>query len=347
MALPAILPGTEYDVVVYGTTSAGGARSVQAKAMGKTVVIVGPDRHLGGLSSGGLGFTDTGNKAVIGGIAREFYRRVWRHYDRGDAWRWQAQSEYGNTGQGTPAVDGAQRTRWIFEPHVAEQVFEDFVREDGIPVYRDEWLDRVQGVKKDGARILALTMLSGKSYAGKMFIDATYEGDLMAAAGVAYHVGREAKRGYGEEGEGVQPGVLHHWHHVGVVKEKISPYVVPGDPGRGVLPRISTEPPGNSGEGDRRVQAYCYRLCLTDLPENCVPFPKPEGYDPGQYELLLRVFAAGWSEVFQKFDPIPNHKTDVNNHGPASLDNIGYNYDYPEASYARRREILRDHETYQ
>ncbi len=347
MALPAILPGTEYDVVVYGTTSAGVAAAVQAKAMGKTVVIVGPDRHLGGLSSGGLGFTDTGNKAVIGGIAREFYRRVWRHYDRADAWRWQAQSEYGNTGQGTPAVDGAQRTRWIFEPHVAEQVFEDFVREDGIPVYRDEWLDRVQGVKKDGARILALTMLSGKSYAGKMFIDATYEGDLMAAAGVAYHVGREAKRVYGEEWNGVQPGVLHHWHHFGVVKEKISPYVVPGDPGSGVLPRISTEPPGNSGEGDRRVQAYCYRLCLTDLPENCVPFPKPEGYDPGQYELLLRVFAAGWREVFQKFDPIPNHKTDVNNHGPVSLDNIGYNYDYPEASYARRREILREHETYQ
>ncbi len=284
---------------------------------------------------------------MIGGIAREFYRRVWRHYDRADAWRWQAQSEYGNTGQGTPAVDGAQRTRWIFEPHVAEQVFEDFVREDGIPVYRDEWLDRVQGVKKDGARILALTMLSGKSYAGKMFIDATYEGDLMAAAGVAYHVGREAKRVYGEEWNGVQPGVLHHWHHFGVVKEKISPYVVPGDPGSGVLPRISTEPPGNSGEGDRRVQAYCYRLCLTDLPENCVPFPKPEGYAPGQYELLLRVFAAGWREVFQKFDPIPNHKTDVNNHGPVSLDNIGYNYDYPEASYARRREILREHETYQ
>lgn len=337
----------DYDVVVYGGTAAGVTAAVQAKAMGKSVIIVGPDKHLGGLTSGGLGWTDTGNKAVIGGLAREFYHRVWRHYDGADAWRWQKKSEYGNTGQGTPAIDGAQRTMWIFEPSVAEKIFEDFVRENKITVMRGEWLDRAKGVKKDGARIVAITMLSGKTYAGKMFIDATYEGDLMAAAGVAYHVGREANAVYGEQHNGVQTGVLHHRHHFGYLKEKLSPYVVPGDPKSGVLPRVSAADPGKFGEGDAKVQAYCYRMCLTDVPENRIPFAKPAGYDPKQYELLARIYAAGWTETFGKFDPIPNHKTDTNNHGPFSTDNIGMNYDYPEASYERRKQILQEHETYQ
>ena len=337
----------EFDVVIYGGTSAAVTAAVQVKRMGKRVIIVCPEKHLGGLSAGGLGWTDTGDKSVIGGLAREFYHRVWLHYDRPEAWRWQQKSEYGNRGQGTTAIDGSQRTMWIFEPSVAEKIFEDFVREAQIPVVRNEWLDRAKGVKKEGARIVAITMLSGRKYSGRMFIDATYEGDLMAAAGVSYHVGREANRVYGEEHNGVQTGVLHHRHHFGVLKEGISPYVVPGDPTSGVLPRISTASPGVFGEGDNKVQAYCYRMCLTAEPENRIPFVKPEGYDPSQYELLVRIYAAGWKETFYKFDPIPNHKTDTNNHGPFSTDNIGMNYDYPEASYERRREILREHETYQ
>jgi hypothetical protein len=341
------LLAADYDLVVYGGTSAGVIAAVQAKKMGKTAVIVGPDKHLGGLSSGGLGFTDTGNKAVIGGLAREFYHRVWSHYDQPEAWKWQKRSEYGNRGQGTPAIDGEQRTMWIFEPHVAERIFDEFVKEFEIPVHRDEWLDRANGVKKSGARIVSITMLSGKSFAGRMFIDATYEGDLMAAAGVDYHVGREAQSVYGEQWNGVQTGVLHHRHHFGVLKTNISPYVVPGDPSSGVLPRITPEPPGEYGQGDKKVQAYCFRMCLTDHADNLVPFPKPDGYDPAQYELLLRIFEAGWREMFHKFDPIPNRKTDTNNHGPMSTDNIGYNYDYPEASYERRREIIQEHETYQ
>lgn len=339
--------GKQYDLVIYGGTAAAVTAAVQAKRMGKSVIVVSPDKHLGGLSSGGLGFTDTGNKAVIGGLAREFYHRVWLIYQKPETWNWEKREAFGNKGQGTPAIDGENRTMWIFEPHVAEQVFEDLIRENQIPVIRNEWLNRKGGVKKDGARIVAFRTLSGKSYAGKMFIDATYEGDLMAAAGVAYHVGREAKSVYGEEWNGVQTGVLHHRHHFGVLKEKISPYRIPGDPKSGLLPRISPDPPGEYGAGDKKVQAYCFRMCLTDLPENRVPFPKPAGYDPGNYELLLRIFNAGWRETFQKFDRIPNRKTDTNNHGPFSTDNIGMSYDYPDASYERRRQILREHEQYQ
>jgi hypothetical protein len=347
MAAPLAAAEPTYDVVVYGGTSAGVMAAVQAKRMDRSVIIVCPDKHLGGLSSGGLGWTDTGNKAVIGGLAREFYGRVWKHYQQPEAWRWQKPEEYGNRGQGTPAIDGDQRTMWIFEPHVAEKVFEDFVAEYQIPVHRDQWLDRASGVTRSGPRIESITMLSGDTYRGKIFIDATYEGDLMAAAGIEYHVGREAQSDYDEKWAGVQTGVLHHRHHFGVLKKPVDPYVVPEDPSSGVLPRISAEPPGEFGQGDDKVQAYCFRMCLTDLPENRVPFAKPAGYDPGQYELLVRIYDAGWRETFDKFDPIPNRKTDTNNHGPMSTDNIGMNYDYPDASYERRREIIREHETYQ
>ncbi|WP_153558710.1 FAD-dependent oxidoreductase [Roseimaritima sediminicola] len=337
----------EADVIVYGGTSGGVIAAVQAKKMGRSVILVCPDKHLGGLSSGGLGWTDTGNKSVIGGLAREFYHRVWKHYDQDEAWKWQPRSDYGNKGQGNAAIDGKQRTMWIFEPHVAEQVFDDLVREHQIPVHRDQWLDRTSGVSKRDGRIQAIRMLSGQTYRGRSFVDATYEGDLMAAAGVDYHVGRESQQQYGEQWNGVQTGVLHHGHHFGVLPTPVSPYRIPDDPSSGLLPRISPDPPGEYGSGDHRVQAYCFRMCLTDHPENRVAFPKPEGYDPDQYALLLRVLEAGWREGFQKFDPIPNHKTDTNNHGPFSTDNIGFNYDYPEADYERRREIIREHEVYQ
>lgn len=337
-------PEEIFDLVIYGGTSAGIVAAVQAKKMGKTAVIVCPDKHLGGLSAGGLGFTDTGNKSVIGGLSRDFYHRVWKEYQKPETWTWQKRDEYGNKGQGTPAMDGEHRTMWIFEPHVAEQVFEDYVKEFSIPVHRDRWLDRKNGVKKEGDRIVSIATLDGAVWRGKMFIDATYEGDLMAAAGVSYHVGREANATYGETWNGNQVGVLHHGHHF---KKPISPYVVPGKPESGLLPHIDNDPPGEKNSEDKRLQAYCYRMCLTNLAENRIPFPKPEGYDPREYELLVRVFEAGWREHFGKFDPIPNHKTDTNNHGPFSTDDIGANYDYPEATYERRREILRAHQVYQ
>lgn len=333
------------DVIIYGGTASAVMAAVQVKKMGKSVIVVSPDKHLGGLSSGGLGFTDTGNKGVIGGLSKEFYQRLFTHYDSDKAWIWQKKSEFGNKGQSTVALDGTLKSMWIFEPHVAENTFEQFVKEYEIHVLRNEWLDRSSNgtVKKEG-KIVSFKTLTGNIFTGKMFIDATYEGDLMAAAGVNYHVGREANSVYNEKWNGVQTEVFQHGHYF---QTKISPYKIAGDPSSGLLSEVSTEPAAAYGSGDKKLQAYCFRMCLSNHPDNRIPFSKPEGYDPARYELLARVFAAGWRETFNKYDLIPNRKTDTNNHGPFSTDYIGKNYDYPEASYERRREIIKDHELYQ
>ena len=333
------------DVIIYGGTASAVMAAVQVKKMGKTVIIVSPDMHLGGLSSGGLGFTDTGNKEVIGGLSKEFYQRLFKHYDSDKAWIWQKKAEFGNKGQSTVALDGATKSMWIFEPHVAENTFEQYISENKITVYRNEWLDRsANGTEKKLDAIVSFKTLSGNSYKAKMFIDATYEGDLMAAAGINYHVGREANSLYGEKWNGVQAEVFQHGHYF---KHKVSPYKIEGDPKSGLLPEISSEPIAENGTGDKKIQAYCFRMCLSNHPENRISFAKPENYDPQRYELINRVFAKAWRETFDKFDLIPNRKTDTNNHGPFSTDYIGKNYDYPEASYERRKEIIKDHELYQ
>lgn len=326
-----------YDVVIYGGTSAGVVAAVQAKRMGKTAIIVEPGKHLGGLTAGGLGWTDSGNKAVIGGISREFYQRVKKYYDDPAAWKYEESKGYSRY---RPQDDAM----WTFEPRVAELIYVRMIKEDEIPVVREQPLDRADGVEKSGARIAAITTLSGKTYRGRMFIDATYEGDLMAAAGVSYTVGRESNSQYGESLNGVQKRENIHSHRF--VKQ-VDPYVVPGDPKSGLLPGVHGDPPGEEGQADHRVQAYCYRMCMSNVPENRVPFPKPAGYDEQRYELLLRNFEAGDLRFPMKPDMMPNGKTDTNNNCAFSTDNIGMNYDYPEASYERRAEILREHETYQ
>lgn len=335
----------EYDVVVYGATSAGVAAAVQVRRMGKSVVIVGPDKHLGGLTAGGLGWTDSGNKNAVGGLSREFYQRVWTHYQSDEAWQWQPKSEFGTRNQSPPGKDGDGSTMWVFEPKVAEAIYERWTDEHDIPVARGEYLDRTAaGTIMDGKQIKSIRMLSGNVYTAKMFIDATYEGDLMAAAGVSYHVGREANSVYAEEWNGVQVGVLHHSHFFA---NPTSPFVVPGDASSGLLPNVSSQPPGKKGDADKRIQAYCFRMCLTNKDENRIEFRKPQNYDPAQYELLLRVFDSGWREMFRKFDSMPNHKTDTNNHGPFSTDFIGMNYGYPEGSYEQRAAITQAHRDYQ
>jgi len=332
-----------YDVVIYGGTSAAVIAAVQTKIMGKSVIILCPEQHLGGMTSSGLGWTDAGKKHVIGGLSRDFYHRIWEKYSDTSRWVWQGRAEYGNRAQGGRAIDAETQTMWTFEPHVAEEVYEDLIREYTIPVKRDYWLDRENGVRVENGKIVEITFLNGESYQGKIFMDATYEGDLMAGAGVTYIVGREGNDVYHETLNGVQTqnATKHQF------TDPVDPYVVPGDADSGLLPRIHEGGPGEEGEGDQRIQAYCYRMCLTQVPENRVPFPRPEGYDSTQYELMLRLLETGYRQVFNKFDPIPNKKTDTNNHGPFSTDNIGMNYDYPEASYERREEILAEHEQYQ
>ncbi len=331
-----VVPGATHDIVIYGCTSAGIIAAVQAKRMDKSVILVCPDQHLGGLSSQGLGWTDTGDNSVIGGLSRNFYARIKAAYDDDARWKQQTKASYSH-------YDAAADSMWVFEPHVAEEIFEDLVAEYQLSIVRNEWLNRETGVTLEGARITSITALSGNTYPGSMFIDATYEGDLMAAAGVSYTVGREGNAQYGETLNGIQAAAADSHQFT----SKISPYVVEGDANSGLLPRISEDPPGVDGQGDGRLQAYNYRVCLTNDATNKIPFSEPEGYDATQYELLLRTLLAGSRHIFGKFDPAPNRKTDTNNNGSFSTDNIGMNYDYPEASYEERAAILLEHQTYQ
>ncbi|MFH5803438.1 FAD-dependent oxidoreductase [Alienimonas sp. DA493] len=337
-------PADAYDVVVYGGTSAGVVAAVQAKKMGRSVVLIEPTRRLGGLTTGGLGQTDIGNKQAIGGLSREFYRRVREHYADPAAWTWQKREDYRDGGQTKTGPN--EDAMWTFEPSVALKIMNDLVREHEVPVVYQQRLDRSgDGVQKEETRITAIRMETGEEYRGKTFIDATYEGDLLAEAGVSYVVGREAVDEYGESFNGVQtrgPGVDNHNFVKGV-----DPYVQQGDPSSGLLPYIDPEGPGEEGSGDRRVQAYCFRMCLTDHPENRIPFAKTAGYEERHYELLLRNYEAGYAGVPWINSAMPNRKTDTNNRAGFSTDFIGQNYDYPEASYEERDRIVQAHRDYQ
>jgi hypothetical protein len=342
--VPGRAPGAEppsaraYDVVVYGGTSGGIAAAVQAARMGKSVVLVEPGKHLGGLTSGGLGATDIGNKAAIGGISREFYRRVARHYAGDEAWVHQTREAFRKQSRRDQAQED---TMWTFEPRVAEAIYREMLREAKVLVLLQERLDLKSGVTREGSMIKAITMESGLVLRGSMFIDAGYEGDLMAKAGVSYHIGRESNATYDETINGVFFGDKHQF------KVPVDPYVVPGDPASGLLPGIHGGDPGQPGQGDRRVQAYNFRMCMTDVPANRIPFPKPEGYDPKRYELLLRYIQGGVWDALGSITPMPNRKTDTNNNGGFSTDNIGMNYDYPDGDYATRDRTFREHVTYQ
>ncbi len=327
-----------YDVVVYGGTSAGVAAAVQVARLGQSVVLIEPGRHVGGLSAGGLGATDIGNKAAIGGIAREFYRRLGKHYLQDEAWRHQRRAAFGLSYSPT-----GEPEMWRFEPRVAERAFLRMLEEAQVPVRFGERLDLDNGVRKAGTRIVSVSMESGSVFRGKVFLDATYEGDLMAKAGVSYHVGREANSVYDETLNGVQ--TRHAKYHQ--FKVPVDPYVVPGDAASGLLPGIHAGGPGREGDGDHRVQAYCFRMCLTDVAENRIPFPRPEGYDPQRYELGARYIQAGVFDVMNLSKSMPNRKTDTNNKGAFATDNIGMNYAYPDGDYETRERIIEEHKTYQ
>ena len=330
---------SQSDVIVYGATSGGVAAAVQAARMGKSVVLIEPGQHVGGLTSGGLGRTDIGNKGAIGGIARDFYQRVYRHYVNAAAWKHETRDQYVARAKGFVDAD----TMWGFEPHVAEEILRAMLADAGVATVFQERLDLARGVHKEGTRIVSIAMESGKVYAAKVFIDASYEGDLLARAGVRYATGREANAQYDETLDGVQ--TRHATKHQFTVS--VDPFIVPGDRASGLLPGLHGGSPGTDGEGDRRIQAYNYRMCLTNVPENRIAIARPAGYDRRRYEILLRYIEAGGKIVMGNPEPMPNRKSDTNNNGAFSTDDIGMNYEYPEAGYAAREKMAAEHRDYQ
>jgi hypothetical protein len=302
----------ETDLCIYGASPGGITAAIQAARLNRSVVLLEPGPRMGGMTTSGLGFTDIGNKAAVGGLAREFYRRIGRHYGESEA--------------------------WTFEPHVAEKVFREWLTEAGVPVHCRQF---IAGVERTGARLSALLTLGGLVVRAKMFIDASYEGDLLAHAGCAHAIGREANTTYQETLNGAQ---IHGTHQFDA---PVDPYALAGDVASGLLPGIESGEPV-VGAGDHRIQAYCFRMCMTDDPANRIPFPRPPNYDPRWYVLLERYFEAGWRDVFSKFDRLRvRTKTDTNNHGAVSSDFVGQNHAWPGADYAIREAIFQAHVTYQ
>lgn len=302
------------DIVIYGGTAAGIMAAVQAQKMGKSVVVIEPSNRIGGLTTGGLGDTDVGMKEAIGGLSLEFYRRVARKYGEGGA-------------------------RWLFEPKVALEVLQEFVAEHSIDVVYGERLELNGGVEKRGATIQSIRMESGKIYRGKVFIDATYEGDLLGKSGVAYFVGRESNSQYGETLNGIHPG--------NELPGGIDPYVVKGVPESGLLLRVNPDRGGDIGDGDTKLQAYNFRMCLTNNPDNRIEIEKPEGYNEADYEILFRAIEQGQSTKFFKLNLVTPDKTDSNNNSGISTDYNGMNHSYAEADYQTREQIWKDHLVYQ
>jgi len=300
------------DICIYGGVSGGVIAALDAASRGLDVVLIEPSAHLGGMTAGGLGMTDVGNKYVIGGLSREFYRRVGQRYGAVEEWR--------------------------FEPHVAEETFEQWLLEENVRVFKRQFID---AVSKEGNRIVAIRTASGIEVRAAMFIDASYEGDLLALAGVSYFIGREGNARYDETINGAQIESGHQF------EGPVDPYVVPGVPASGLLPGIDPDPAFVPGAGDKRVQAYTFRMCLTQRDDIRMPFPRPEAYDASWYILLKRHLATGWNEAFQKFDEIRNGKTDTNNHGAVSTDFIGQNHRWAAGNPIERERIFQQHVSWQ
>ncbi len=344
----------KYDVVIYGGTSAGISAAIQVSRMGKSVVVIEPTNRLGGLTTGGLGQTDIGNKQAIGGIAREFYQNIRIYYNNPENWKWQKKEDYKDGGQ--TRTEKNEDAMWTFEPSAALSVFHAMIKDEKIDIIYNERLNRASGVAKKYNLIKSIKMESGKEFSGKMFIDATYEGDLMASAGISYTIGRESNSKYNETLNGVQTNSETISLNGEIVKtrsnnhnfqKRIDPYVIKGNPESGLLPHINAAGPGKEGDGDKKIQAYCFRMCLTDHPENRIPFKKPDNYNEKHYELLLRYYDAGFGGIPWINSQMPNRKTDTNNREAFSTDFIGQNHYYPEAGYAEREEIVRLHRDYQ
>jgi hypothetical protein len=343
------------EVCVYGGTSGGVIAAVQAARMGRRVVLLEPGRHLGGMTAGGLSAVDIGDPRSVGGLAREYFTRLAATAGTKLAW----DKPFTSKGGG-PATGGA----FAIEPHAAEQVFDALAKDAGVAVHFNV---RLATVRKQGARIVELTTDAGETVRAGMFIDATYEGDLLAKAGVSYTLTREGNAKYGETYNGIhytekyqprtnhqQPGPSGRVPGGQGVWDRdlpLDPYVVPGDPQSGLLPLVQAGAPGTQGEPAPGVQAYCYRLCLTTNADR-LAIVLPPDYDPRRYELVAR-FIAGCVAMgddmdlrwFSKYDPLPHGKWDFNT-ATFGGNLPGASWEWPEASWARRAEIAKAHEDY-
>lgn len=320
-----ICSGAErFDVVVYGGTAGGVVAAVSSAREGLKAALIEPTKHIGGMVSGGLGFTDFGKKEVIGGYSLEFYYRVGRYY---------GMNQYGN------------EVSWYHEPHVAEQIFRQMLREAKVTVIEGKRLKEKGGVRKNGLQVSEIEMEDGSTYSADIFIDSSYEGDVMAQSGVTYTWGREGSAQYGESLAGVREKTPLHQFLVDVN---------PRDASGKLLPEVSGNRLPAAGSADKLVQAYNYRMCFSNVPGRQVAFPKPEGYDAKRYEILLRWIEARTAKegkapgvnTVMKIDLLPNGTADVNNNGAVSTDYIGGSWEYPEASYAKRAEIWKAHKDY-
>jgi hypothetical protein len=313
-----------YDLVVYGGTAGGVITAVSGAREGLKVALLEPGAHLGGMATGGLSRTDFGKKEVIGGYPLEFYWRVGRKYE---------------------IQRFAQDVAWFYEPKVGERVLREMLDQAGVRVFMRHRLREKTGVEKSGATVVALTTENGARFPGRMFADSSYEGDLMAQAGVQYTFGRESQAQYGESLAGVRERTPLHQFLV-----RVSPYDANGK----LLPEVSPGPRGAPGSADKKVQSYNFRMILSEDPANSVPYPKPPNYDPKRYELLARLLDGmtqklGRPPVMHEVTliaRIPNRKADINNQGAFSTDYIGKSWDYPDGDYATRARIWQDHVDY-
>ncbi len=314
----------EYDLVVYGATAGGVTTAISGARRGLKTVLLEPRNHVGGMATGGLSRTDVGRREVIGGLSLEFYYRVGEKYEM---------RRFNNP------------VAWFYEPKVGEAVMREWLKEAGVTLLFQHRLKEKAGVRKSGARVTEIVMENGAVFRGKVYADCSYEGDLMAQAGVSYTFGRESSSQYGESLAGFRDRTPFHQFMVDV-----SPYDAEGK----LLPEVGPGPIGKPGEADKRIQAYNFRVIATNVAANRVPWPKPAGYDPKRYELLARLVQAmekklGRPQVFHELTliaPIPNGKADFNNQGAFSTDYIGKNYGYPDGTYAERERIWQEHVDY-
>lgn len=341
----------EYDVVIYGNTVAAIAAAIQVVRMGKTAALVTPRSTIGGLTTSGLSWTDAKNGSAVTGIAREFYSKVYERYERNDLWVEETRKQYLEKrirAQPGPAIDETHKVQWTFEPKVAEAILEEWIKDEKIPVFRETAIKRSKdGVTKDGATITSMVSEDGTVFRGKMFIDAGYEGDLMAAAGVPFSVGRESREQYDESDAGVRVDIKSS--HL-----NIDPYRKKGDPGSGFIDGIQEvikNPEAVDGDADDvRLQSFNYRLCLTKEKENQIPFSKPDDYNEDTYEILFRYTESGYQGRLFTASPLPNYKTDTNAAGDVSTDLLGGNFNnnsnYAEWSYEERKQADQRHKAW-